>query len=154
MLLLGLPPRPTLANCVPLQMKPLRAGMCVMCLCIVMCVCIYRRHTHSRLQEQAVILPLFLSSPFLRPYIHSYTYTYIYTHTHHHHNNNNSELDKAIKLLSQAIQLEPENEKNHYKRYRAHLRGKKYREALQDLSTSLTLDPENGAKLQQRAKYV
>lgn len=80
-----------------------------------------------------------------------HTLTYIHTQNN---NNNNSELDKAIKLLSQAIQLEPENEKNHYKRYRAYLRGKKYREALQDLSTSLTLDPENGAKLQQRAKYV
>jgi tetratricopeptide (TPR) repeat protein len=63
-----------------------------------------------------------------------------------------SELDKAIKFLSQAIQIEPENEKNHYKRYRAHLRGKKYREALQDLSTSLQLDPLNAAKMQQRAK--
>ncbi|EWM25010.1 dnaj subfamily c member 3 protein [Nannochloropsis gaditana] len=62
------------------------------------------------------------------------------------------DLDKAIKFLSQAIQIEPENEKNHYKRYRAHLRGKKYREALQDLSTSLQLDPLNAAKMQQRAK--
>ena len=61
-------------------------------------------------------------------------------------------MEKAVKFLSQAIQLEPENEKNHYKRYRAHLRGKKYREALQDLSSSLTLDPENNEKIKQRAK--
>lgn len=64
------------------------------------------------------------------------------------------DLDQAVKILSQAIQLEPENEKNHYKRYRAHLRGKKYREALSDLSHSITLDPENGQKLAQRAKCV
>ncbi len=62
------------------------------------------------------------------------------------------ELDQAVKFLSQAIQLEPENEKNHYRRYRAHLRGKKYREALSDLSQSITLDPENGQKVAQRAK--
>jgi tetratricopeptide (TPR) repeat protein len=62
------------------------------------------------------------------------------------------ELDQAVKFLSQAIQLEPENEKNHYRRYRAHLRGKKYREALSDLSQSINLDPENGQKLAQRAK--
>lgn len=63
-----------------------------------------------------------------------------------------SKLDEAIKILSQAIQLEPDSEKNHYKRYRAYLRGKKYKEALQDLSTSLNLDPQNGSKMQQRAK--
>lgn len=61
-------------------------------------------------------------------------------------------LDEAIKILSQAIQLEPDSEKNHYKRYRAYLRGKKYKEALQDLSTSLNLDPKNGPKMHQRAK--
>ena len=64
----------------------------------------------------------------------------------------NSKLDEAVKILSQAIQLEPDSEKNHYKRYRAYLRGKKYKEALQDLNISLNLDPNNGPKMQQRAK--
>jgi len=62
------------------------------------------------------------------------------------------ELDKAIRFLSQAIQIEPENEKNYYKRYRTHLRGKKYREALQDLSAAINLDPSDASKLLQRAK--
>jgi tetratricopeptide (TPR) repeat protein len=66
-------------------------------------------------------------------------------HTH-------SDLDKAVRFLSQAIQLEPENEKNHYKRYRAHLRGKKYKEALADLTNSINLDPKNGQKIHHRAK--
>ena len=64
----------------------------------------------------------------------------------------NSKLDEAVKILSQAIHLEPDSEKNHYKRYRAYLRAKKYKEALQDLSISLNLDPNNGPKMQQRAK--
>lgn len=35
---------------------------------------------------------------------------------------------------------------------RAYLRGKRYREALQDLSMSIQLDPDNAQKIQQRAK--
>lgn len=35
---------------------------------------------------------------------------------------------------------------------RANLRAKKYREALQDLTNSINLDPENDQKVQQRAK--
>ena len=71
------------------------------------------------------------------------------------------DVDKSIKLLDQVrrnchqfavaslivvgrqvIQLEPDKESNYVKRYRAHLRKRKYRDAFSDLSAALKINPE------------
>ena len=48
--------------------------------------------------------------------------------------------------------MEPENERNYYKRYRAHLRKRNHGAALSDLSAALRLKPTYKTALGQRAK--
>ncbi|TYZ58216.1 hypothetical protein PybrP1_006444 [[Pythium] brassicae (nom. inval.)] len=51
------------------------------------------------------------------------------------------DMKKAISLLSKLIELEPKNERNFYKRYRAYLSERKYSHALSDLTSSLAVNP-------------
>ena len=48
---------------------------------------------------------------------------------------------KATKYLTQAIELEPENANNYFKRYRIYRRRKMYRQALRDLRVAADLPP-------------
>lgn len=64
------------------------------------------------------------------------------------------EVEEAAKLWQQVIALEPENEQNHYKLFRVHLRQKKHREALQDLNECLKLKPSHVQSLSQRGKLL
>lgn len=52
----------------------------------------------------------------------------------------------------QVIELEPKNEINFYKRFRVYLRQQKLKEALADLNSALTINPEYEVVLVQRAK--
>jgi tetratricopeptide (TPR) repeat protein len=61
-------------------------------------------------------------------------------------------MKKAITLLSKLIELEPKNERNYYKRYRAYLMERKYAHALADLSASLDVNPKYKQGLMQRGK--
>ena len=51
------------------------------------------------------------------------------------------EIDRSLKLLTEVIHHEPENERNFYKRCRVNLRKRKYKEALADLNSALSLKP-------------
>lgn len=62
------------------------------------------------------------------------------------------DMKKAISLLSKLIELEPANERNYYKRYRAYLSERKYAHALADLSSSLDVNPSYKQGLVQRGK--
>mmetsp|Transcript_25422 Transcript_25422/g.59208 ORF Transcript_25422/g.59208 Transcript_25422/m.59208 type:complete len:513 (-) Transcript_25422:353-1891(-) len=62
------------------------------------------------------------------------------------------DVEKSIKLYNQVIDMEPENERNYYKRYRAHLRKRNHGAALSDLSAALRLKPTYKTALGQRAK--
>ncbi|CAM9913177.1 unnamed protein product, partial [Pylaiella littoralis] len=64
------------------------------------------------------------------------------------------EHEKAIRLFSQVIELEPNNERNFYKRFRVFLSKRKYAEAIQDLSRALELKPKYKQALAQRAKLL
>ncbi|CAN0077618.1 unnamed protein product [Ectocarpus sp. 6 AP-2014] len=64
------------------------------------------------------------------------------------------EHEKAIRLFSQVIELEPKNERNFYKRFRVFLSKRKYAEAIQDLSRALELKPKYKQALAQRAKLL
>ena len=54
----------------------------------------------------------------------------------------------------QVIALEPDNERNYYKRFRVYLRQRKYREAIGDLNKALAIKPTYTVCLQQRAKVL
>lgn len=62
------------------------------------------------------------------------------------------EIDQALKLWTEVIKLEPKNENNFYKRFRVYLRQQKYREALADLNSALTIKANDVNILTQRAK--
>ena len=49
---------------------------------------------------------------------------------------------KALKLYTQAIEMEPKNHENYYKRYRAWLRLKRDEKALKDLEKAIKVNPE------------
>ena len=49
---------------------------------------------------------------------------------------------KALKLYTQAIEMEPNNHENYYKRYRAWLRLKRDEKALRDLEKAIKVNPE------------
>ncbi len=61
------------------------------------------------------------------------------------------EFDNSIQVWSKVIAMEPENDANYYKRFRVYLKQMKYREALADLSSALTINPKNENALAQRA---
>ncbi|CCI47740.1 unnamed protein product [Albugo candida] len=60
--------------------------------------------------------------------------------------------DKAIDLISKLIELEPKNERNYFKRYRAYLSQRKYNSALNDLTLALKVNPEFKQGVNQRGK--
>ena len=64
------------------------------------------------------------------------------------------ESEEAAKLWKQVIALEPQNEQNYYKLFRVHLRQKKHRDAVHDLSECLKLKPNHVQALSQRAKLL
>jgi DnaJ family protein C protein 3 len=53
-----------------------------------------------------------------------------------------------------VIEAEPNNEQNHYKRFRVHLRLQKFKDALQDLTSAITIKPEYVEALAQRGKLL
>lgn len=61
---------------------------------------------------------------------------------------------QAISLLSKLIELEPKNERNFYKRFRAYLSERKYSHALTDLSSSLDVNPKYKQGMLQRGKLL
>ena len=64
------------------------------------------------------------------------------------------DFDGALRLLSQVVQMEPDNERNFYKRYRVYLRRAQYREALADLDAALRVQPSYAVARAQRAKLL
>lgn len=62
------------------------------------------------------------------------------------------EIDQALKLFTEVIKLEPKNENNFYKRFRVYLRQQKYREALADLNSALSINGNDVNILTQKAK--
>ncbi|CAM9994520.1 unnamed protein product, partial [Choristocarpus tenellus] len=64
------------------------------------------------------------------------------------------EHEKALRLFTQVIELEPKNERNFYKRFRVYLSKRKYAEAISDLSRALELKPKYKQALAQRAKLL
>lgn len=64
------------------------------------------------------------------------------------------DVEESAKLWQQVISLEPENEQNHYKLFRVHLRQKKHKEALHDLNECLKLKPNHVQSLSQRGKLL
>ncbi|CAI5746415.1 unnamed protein product [Peronospora destructor] len=64
------------------------------------------------------------------------------------------EMETAISLLSKLIELEPKNERNFYKRFRAYLSERKYSHALSDLSSSLDVNPKYKQGMLQRGKLL
>ncbi|DAZ98153.1 TPA: hypothetical protein N0F65_005619 [Lagenidium giganteum] len=59
---------------------------------------------------------------------------------------------QAISLLSKLIELEPRNERNYYKRFRAYLSERKYAQALNDLTSALDVNPSYKQGMMQRGK--
>ncbi|TDH66356.1 hypothetical protein CCR75_001717 [Bremia lactucae] len=64
------------------------------------------------------------------------------------------DMKSAISLLSKLIELEPTNERNFYKRFRAYLSERKYSHALSDLSSSVAVNPKFKQGLLQRGKLL
>jgi len=62
------------------------------------------------------------------------------------------EYKRAISLLTEAISVEPMNDKNYYKRSRAYDKSGKYKEELRDLNKVLDMAPENLSALSFRGK--
>lgn len=58
------------------------------------------------------------------------------------------EVDQALKLWHEVIAAEPSNEGNFYKRFRVYLRQHKFKEALSDLSSALSVKPTYEAGMQ------
>lgn len=63
-------------------------------------------------------------------------------------------LDEAVRLYSQVIRLEPKNERNYYKRFRAYQRQRKFQQALQDLNAALAIKPQYKQCVAGRAKVL
>ncbi|KAG1691778.1 hypothetical protein DVH05_026152 [Phytophthora capsici] len=64
------------------------------------------------------------------------------------------DMKTAISLLSKLIEMEPKNERNFYKRFRAYLSERKYSHALSDLSSSLDVNPKYKQGMLQRGKLL
>ncbi|KAG7378916.1 hypothetical protein PHYPSEUDO_009313 [Phytophthora pseudosyringae] len=64
------------------------------------------------------------------------------------------DMKTAIPLLSKLIEMEPKNERNFYKRFRAYLSERKYSHALSDLSSSLDVNPKYKQGMLQRGKLL
>ena len=64
----------------------------------------------------------------------------------------NGDTDEALKLWAEVIKAEPNNHSNFYKRFRVNLRKLKYKEALADLTSALSLKPDDENALAQRSK--
>jgi tetratricopeptide (TPR) repeat protein len=64
----------------------------------------------------------------------------------------NGDIDQALKLWNKVIELEPKNENNFYRRFRVYLRQQKYKEALSDLNSALSLKSNDPTILNQRVK--
>lgn len=62
------------------------------------------------------------------------------------------DIKKAVTLFSKLIELEPRNERNYYKRFRAYLSERKYAHALNDLSSALEINPKYKQGMLQRGK--
>mmetsp|Transcript_887 Transcript_887/g.2877 ORF Transcript_887/g.2877 Transcript_887/m.2877 type:complete len:500 (-) Transcript_887:260-1759(-) len=62
------------------------------------------------------------------------------------------QFEKGVKLYSQVIHKEPDNENNYFKRYRAYLRSRKYKDAYSDLSTALRINAKFTAALKKRVE--
>lgn len=59
---------------------------------------------------------------------------------------------RALDLWAKVIDMRPDDDYNYYKRFHVYLALQKYKEALADLDTALTHNPENEDALLQRAK--
>mmetsp|Transcript_61664 Transcript_61664/g.121092 ORF Transcript_61664/g.121092 Transcript_61664/m.121092 type:complete len:513 (-) Transcript_61664:357-1895(-) len=64
------------------------------------------------------------------------------------------DVDKSIKLMNQVIQMEPENERNYLKRYRAHMRKRRLKDAFSDLDKALKINPKYKAAVGPKAKLA
>lgn len=64
----------------------------------------------------------------------------------------NGDSDEALKLWAEVIKQEPGNSANFYKRFRVYLRKLKYKEALSDLTSALSIKPNDETALAQRSK--
>ncbi|OWZ02752.1 hypothetical protein PHMEG_00025634, partial [Phytophthora megakarya] len=64
------------------------------------------------------------------------------------------DMKTAISLLSKLIEMEPKNERNFYKRFRAYLSERKYSHALSDLTSSLDVNPKYKQGMLQRGKLL
>ncbi|KAI9909181.1 hypothetical protein PsorP6_015074 [Peronosclerospora sorghi] len=64
------------------------------------------------------------------------------------------DMTTAISLLSKLIELEPQNERNYYKRFRVYLSERKYSHALSDLTSSLQVNPNYKQGIFQRGKLL
>lgn len=62
------------------------------------------------------------------------------------------EVKKALELFSKIILMEPQNERNYFKRYRVNLTLRRYKDAIDDLSAALKIKPKYKMALAQRAK--
>ena len=62
------------------------------------------------------------------------------------------DVKKAVAFYSKVIKLEPSNERNYYKRYRASLRGKLYDDALGDLRKAVAINESFKAGWEHKAK--
>eukprot|EP00614_Pseudopedinella_elastica_P016502 CAMPEP_0172652478 /NCGR_PEP_ID=MMETSP1068-20121228/243334_1 /TAXON_ID=35684 /ORGANISM="Pseudopedinella elastica, Strain CCMP716" /LENGTH=664 /DNA_ID=CAMNT_0013466885 /DNA_START=22 /DNA_END=2017 /DNA_ORIENTATION=- len=62
------------------------------------------------------------------------------------------DVDKSVKLMNQVIEMEPNNEQNYLKRYRANMRRRKLKEAFSDLTQALNINPKLKSALGNRAK--
>lgn len=56
--------------------------------------------------------------------------------------------------MSKLIELDPKNERNFYRRFRAYLSDRKYAHALSDLSSSLAINPTYKQGRLQRGKLL
>eukprot|EP01029_Cantina_marsupialis_P030569 TRINITY_DN8314_c0_g1_i1.p1 TRINITY_DN8314_c0_g1~~TRINITY_DN8314_c0_g1_i1.p1 ORF type:complete len:491 (+),score=162.62 TRINITY_DN8314_c0_g1_i1:102-1574(+) len=66
----------------------------------------------------------------------------------------NNQVDEAIKVFNQVIEAEPGVARNYYKRYRAFLRARNYRSAVNDLNQALSLDDSFTLGYIQRGKLL
>ena len=62
------------------------------------------------------------------------------------------DIEGALKMWSQVIAMEPNNDANFFKRFRVFLRQNKYKEALADLNSALSIKPTNEGALVQKGK--
>eukprot|EP01035_Chromulina_nebulosa_P027934 gene27934-36798_t len=62
------------------------------------------------------------------------------------------EIEQALRIWQQVIDIEPQNEQNFFKRYRVYIRQQKLKEALADLNSALQINPTNENILVSRGK--